>query len=301
MNLPDYQTLMLPLLKATDDGNPHHVRELIEKLEDAFQLSEEERRELLPSGKQPIFENRVGWANAYLKKAGLLNSEKRGYVQITHKGKKVLRQNPEKIDNTFLKQFRSFQQFVGATPGDKPAEEEMKTEEETNPEEQLETAWKALNETLAADLLQKVKGIIPSKFEQLVIDLLLAMGYGGSRKEAGRLIGRTGDGGIDGIINEDRLGLDKIYLQAKRWENTVPIKEVRDFAGALLAQKAQKGVFITTSGFPNSAHEYVRSIDRNIVLIDGLRLAELMIEFRLGVSTKETYQVKEMDTDYFEG
>ena len=195
MNLPDYQTLMLPLLKATDDGNTHHVRELIEKLEDAFQLSEEERRELLPSGKQPIFENRVGWANAYLKKAGLLNSEKRGYVQITSEGKKVLKQNPEKIDNTFLKQFRSFQEFVGATPTDKSAEEEVKTEEDTNPEEQLETAWKALNETLAADLLQKVKGITPSKFEQLVIDLLLAMGYGGSRKEAGSLIGRTGDGG----------------------------------------------------------------------------------------------------------
>ncbi|WP_010661893.1 restriction endonuclease [Marinilabilia salmonicolor] len=302
MAVPDYQSIMLPLLKMVADGKEYRIREIIELLSNEFDLSPDDRRELLPSGSQPLFDNRVAWANTYLKKAGLLHSENRGHVQITEQGLEVLKKNPSRIDNAFLKKFSSFNQFINKDQ--KPIKEDkgaLEVKSDKTPEEELENAWKSLNKTLASDLLEKVKEISPAKFEQLVIDLLLSMGYGGSRQEAGNLVGRTGDGGIDGIINEDRLGLDKIYLQAKRWENTVPIKEVRDFAGALLAQKARKGVFITTSDFPKSAYDFAHDIDRNIVLINGIRLAELMIEFKMGVSVKETYQVKEIDSDYFEG
>ena len=300
MGVPDYQTIMLPLLRMVADGKEYRIRELIGLLATELKLSPEDRRQLLPSGTQPLFDNRVAWANTYLKKAGLLKSVKRGYVQITDQGKQVLNTHPKKIDNSYLKQFQSFNQFLHqSNGGNKHSTVEPMVADKT-PEEELEDAWKGLNEALATDLLQKVKEIEPAQFERLVIDLLLSMGYGGSRQEAGTLVGKTGDGGIDGIINEDRLGLDKIYLQAKRWENTVPIKEVRDFAGALLAQKARKGVFITTSDFPKSAYEFAHDVDRNIVLINGIRLAELMIEFKMGVSVKETYQVKEIDSDYFE-
>ncbi|MBN1118820.1 MAG: restriction endonuclease [Bacteroidales bacterium] len=300
MAIPDYQTIMLPLLKVVADGKEYRIRDLIEILSTELDLLPDDRREMLPSGTQPLFDNRVSWANTYLKKAGLLHSSKRGYVQITEQGKKVLSSNPKKITTVFLKKFEPFQHFFSnATLAGE--EESSESESDKTPEEELENAWKSLNKTLASELLDKVKEISPAKFEQLVLDLLLSMGYGGSRQEAGNLVGRTGDGGIDGIINEDRLGLDKIYLQAKRWENTVAIKEVRDFAGALLAQKARKGVFITTSDFPKSAYEFAHDIDRNIVLINGIRLAELMIEFKMGVSVKETYQVKEIDSDYFDG
>lgn len=302
MAVPDYQTVMLPLLRRVADGKEYRVRELIERLSEEYNLTHEDRRELLPSGTQPVFDNRVGWANTYLKKAGLLKSEKRGYVQITDLGQQVLNSSPEKINAAFLKQFDSFKDFISASQQENETDSALASiDTGKTPEEQLENAWKSLNKTLASELLEKVKEISPAKFEQLVIDLLLAMGYGGSRQEAGNLVGRTGDGGIDGIINEDRLGLDKIFLQAKRWENIVPIKEVRDFAGALLAQKARKGVFITTSDFPGSAYQFAHDIDRSIVLINGIRLAELMIEFEMGVSVKETYQVKEVDSDYFEG
>jgi restriction system protein len=291
---------MLPLLKVAADNGTHRIRELVEVLAGQLQLSSEDRRELLPSGMQPLFDNRVNWANTYLKKAGLLQSEKRGYVQITPLGQKVLATSPERINNAFLRQFESFNQFTGYTPNGKEKAVEPVEETDQTPEEQLEKAWTKLNTILAKDLLEKVKTMDPAKFEKLVIDLLLAMGYGGSRQEAGSIVGKSGDGGIDGIISEDRLGLDKIYVQAKRWENTVPIKEVRDFAGALLAQKARKGVFITTSNYPKSAYEFVDNIDRTIVLIDGHRLAELMIEHGVGVSMQRKFVLKEVDGDYFE-
>ncbi len=300
MSVPDYQSIMLPLLKAVADGKEYKFRELVELLSIQYKLTSAERRILLPSGTQPVFDNRVGWAKSYLKKAGLISSEKRGVMQISPLGLEVLKGKPQKINVSFLKQFESFRDFVGSANNGNDQKTENSELSEKTPEEELEGAWKNLNLTLASDLLQKIKAMDPGKFEKLVVDLLLAMGYGGSRQEAGNIVGKSGDGGIDGIINEDRLGLDKIYIQAKRWENTVPIKEVRDFAGALLAQKARKGVFITTSDYPKSAHEYVQNIDRTIVLIDGIRLAELMIEFKMGVSVKETYQVKEIDSDYFE-
>lgn len=297
MPVPDYQSIMLPLLKAVSSGKEFKYREIVEVLATEFKLTENERSELLPSGTQFLFDNRVGWANTYLKKSGLLQSEKRGFVQITELGKQVLKSNPSIINASYLRKFDSFNQFVGYTQTNKGHEA---SETPQTPEEALEGIWTNLNRTLATELLQKVKQIDASQFEKLVVDLLLAMGYGGSRQEAGSIVGKSGDGGIDGIIKEDRLGLDKIYVQAKRWENTVPIKEVRDFAGALMAQKAHKGVFITTSDFPRSAYEFVQNIDRTIVLIDGLRLAELMIEFEMGVSVKETYRIKEIDLDYFE-
>jgi len=300
MAVPDYQSLMLPLLEATADDKIIRYRDLIDVLAKQFKLTAEERKELLPSGTQPLFDNRVGWANTYLKKAGLLQSEKRGYVQITDLGHEILASKPEMINNAFLRKFESFNQFIAYKPNGKSENVELVEETVQTPQEQLEDAWTKLNRTLAIDLLEKVKQMDPYKFEELVVDLLLAMGYGGSRQEAGRTVGKSGDGGIDGIINEDRLGLDKIYLQAKRWDNTVPIKEVRDFAGALLAQKARKGVFITTSEFSKSAFDFVDNIDRTIVLIDGQRLAELMIEHGVGVSTKRKFVLKEMDGDYFE-
>lgn len=300
MPIPDYQSLMLPFLKATADNGIYRFRDLIEELATQFQLTSYDRRELLPSGTQPIFDNRVAWANTYLKKAGLLQSEKRGYVQITQLGQKVLSSNPERINNVFLRQFESFNHFTGYISNGKSEVQELEEEAHQTLEEQLEGAWIKLNSILAKDLLEKVKTMNPAKFESLVIDLLLAMGYGGSRHEAGSIVGKSGDGGIDGIINEDRLGLDKIYVQAKRWENTVPIKEIRDFAGALLAQKARKGVFITSSDYPKSAYEYVQNIDRTIVLIDGKRLALLMIEYEIGVSVQKKLVLKDVDTDYFE-
>ncbi len=302
--IPDYQSIMQPLLEYVSDGKPYRLRDVVDGLADHYQLTEEERKELLPSGQQPIFTNRVGWARTYLKKAGLLKNEKRGVMVITERGLEVLKSKPEKIDNDFLDQFESFRDF--RTKGKK----EKQTVKETaidsieskrqTPEELLEYAHQKLQEELSQELLQAIKDSSPRFFEQLVVDLLLAMGYGGSRADAGRAIGQSSDGGVDGIIKEDKLGLDIIYVQAKRWENTVPVREVRDFAGALLGKKARKGVFITTSNFPKSAYEYIQSIEPKIILIDGEQLGQYMIEHNVGVSTHKIFQVKRLDSDYFE-
>jgi len=302
MPVPDYQSIMLPLLKCVADEQIHKFRELIKLLAQKFELTEEDRRELLPSGKQPLFDNRVGWANTYLKKAGLLQSEKRGFVQITNLGLEVLNSNPEKINAAFLRQYDSFNEFVGTNGKDSLASIEQ-TEESDNqtPKEKFEVAYQQINRLLIGQLFDQLAKIDPYKFEELVLDLLQAIGYGGNRSEAAQVTKKSADGGIDGIINEDRLGLDKIYIQAKRYNNTVPVKEVRDFAGAMLAHNARKGVFITTSDFPSSAKDFAKKIDRTLILIDGKRLAELMIEYNIGISPKETFVYKEIDSDYFEG
>jgi len=284
-NIPDYQSIMLPLLKLTADGDTYRLREAVDLLAEQYQLSEEERRKMLPSGYAPLFANRVGWASTYLKKAGLLVSEKRGYFQITERGKEVLQRQPERIDVRFLDQFPEFIAFRKGSKSKDTADPTDEVETEQTPEEMLEYAHQKLQEELAQELLQAVLDSSPQFFEQLVVDLLLAMGYGGSRADAGRAIGRSNDGGVDGIIKEDRLGLDIIYIQAKRWENTVPVREVRDFAGALLGKKARKGVFITTSSFPKSAYEYIQSIEPKIILIDGEQLGQFMIEHNVGVGT----------------
>jgi restriction system protein len=298
MGIPDYQRIMLPLLKLASDKNEHKFREAVVKLATEFSLTEDERRELLPSGIQPIFDNRVGWASTHLKKACLLVSNKRGYFQITERGLGVLSQNPPKIDLKFLKQFPEINEFINPSKKVKDKQTEVSIDDQT-PEEALEYSYQNIRNTMAQDLITKVKSCPPEFFEKLVVDLLLNMGYGGSRRDAGEAIGRSGDEGIDGIIKEDKLGLETIYIQAKRWENTVSRPEIQKFAGALQGQQAKKGVFITTSNFSQGANDYASIIDSKVVLIDGERLAQLMIDYDIGVSKIKSYDLKKVDTDYF--
>lgn len=305
MVIPDYQSLMLPLLKYAGDGKEHRIRDAVEKLAEEFRLSEEERKELLPSGQQAVFKNRVGWASTYLKKAELLNSGKKGHFSITQRGLNILKENRSSIDVNFLKRYGEFNKFYN---GDKQIEidkpgifsiECMEKKEELDPEEFLEIAYQKLHKELVSELLSTIKKCAPTFFEAIVVDVLTKMGYGGSRTDAGKAVGKSHDGGIDGIIKEDRLGLDVIYIQAKRWEGTVTRPEIQKFAGALIGKKAKKGVFITTSNFSKEAIEYA-DLTGNIVLIDGEMLARLMIEYDVGVSKVKSYDVKKMDTDYFE-
>ncbi len=301
--IPDYQTLMLPLLKVISDKELHSLRQLVEILQSHFELSESEKLELLPSGTQAIFDNRVGWAKFYLEKAGLLKTEKRGYYRVTESGLEFLKTNPNNLRTRDLDRFKSFKDFKQSIPKNNDETINSGTSDDVDssktPEEALEYAYLKLKNDLSRDLLDTIKSCSPSFFEKLVVDMLTKMGYGGSRKDAGRALGKTGDGGIDGIIKEDKLGLDTIYIQAKRWENVVPVREIRDFAGALLSKKARKGIFITTSYFPQSAFKFVESIEHKIILIDGARLTELMFEFNVGLSTQSLYEVKKIDTDYF--
>jgi restriction system protein len=299
MAIPDYQSVMLPLLRFAGDKQEHSLREAIDHLADEFKLNDDERKELLPSGQQEVFNNRVGWARTYMKKAGLLETTRRGHFQITDRGVQVLSQKPPRLDVRFLDRFEEFKQFRALRHTRVNEGEPEQLEVETTPEEALESAYKRLRDNLAADLLQQIKATSPGLFEKLVVELLVKMGYGGSRQDAGKAIGKTGDEGIDGIIKEDRLGLDIIYMQAKRWENTVGRPEVQKFAGALQGQRAKKGIMITTSSFSSEAHEYASRIDSKIVLIDGERLAQLMIDHNLGVSPMANYEVKKIDTDYF--
>ncbi len=296
MPIPDFQSLMLPSLRRLGDGAEHKLRDLIAHMAEEFALTDAERKELLPSGRQPVFENRVGWAVTYMKKAGLLESPRRGWVRITARGLDVLRQEPERIDIGFLERFEEFRAFRTQS---KTAEQKEKTEDEQSPEESLARAYETLKQSVLADLLDQVKRASPAFFERLVVELLVRMGYGGSFPEAARAIGRSGDEGIDGIIKEDRLGLDVVYVQVKRWEQPVGRPEIQRFVGALQGHRARKGVFITTSTFTKEAREYVERIDSKIVLIDGEQLAELMFEYNVGVSTVGTYLVKKVDADFF--
>ena len=300
MAIPDYQTLMLPLLKIAADGKEHSLKETVDALSEQFRLSDEELSALLPSGTQTIIYNRVGWARTYMKKAGLLTIPQRGHFQITERGKELLQANPEKIDTKLLNRYDEFVSFKTAhrTRAIESVQDE-KSDEFGTPEEALEYGYQKIISNLSEEILSTVKECPPSFFEKLVVDLLVQMGYGGSRKEAGEVLGRSGDGGIDGIIKEDKLGLDIIYIQAKRWENVVGRPEIQKFAGALLGRKAKKGIFITTSGFSQEAMEYAQSLENKVVLIGGERLAQLMIEHNLGVSTVNSYEIKRMDSDYF--
>ncbi len=299
--IPDFQSVMLPVMNCLTSGKVVSKAEVINQISDEFELTAEQRAELLPSGKQTFIKNRIGWAITYLKKAGLVKSPKRAHIQITELGQSVLAENPEKINVRFLKQFESFREFHSVKPKANNSVEESNQELPDTPDEQLQQAYQSLNQSLAEEVLESVKQVSPQAFEQLVVDLMIAMGYGGARKEAGQATKLTGDGGIDGIINEDKLGLDSIYLQAKRWENTVHKPEIDKFIGALTIKGASKGVFITTSCFSKGAIEAVNGLNISVVLVDGKKLAELMVEHNLGVSIKETYQVKTLDTDYFDG
>ena len=268
-----------------------------------FSLTDEERRELIASGRQTVIQNRVGWARTYMNKAGLLEIPERGKVQITERGLHALRNGPDRINVAWLKQFPEFEQFHTHRPAQDviPAKNESDSfpDVSATPDEQLEAVHRTLMSELANELLSTIKGASPLFFERLVVDLMIAMGYGGSRKEAGQATKTTNDDGVDGIIKEDRLGLDVIYLQAKRWTNTVHRPEIDKFIGALTRQRARKGVFITTSDFSQGARECVNALDIKVVLIDGAELARLMVENNLGVTSRQVYEVKEVDVDYF--
>lgn len=302
--IPDYQSIMLPLLRHVSDKGEYKFRDIIEGLANKFGLTDEERKELLPSGIQPIFQNRVGWAKTYLKKAGLIDTPKRATVTITTRGLEILKKNLDSINVNFLKQFPEFVEFQTAKRGDEETETETETTEEQStqtPEETLETAYQKIRKSLAQDLINRVMALSPAFFERLVVELLVKMGYGGSIKDAGRAIGKSGDEGIDGTIKEDKLGLDIIYIQAKRWQpgNVVGRPELQKFVGALAGQGAKKGIFITTSSFTRDALEYVPRNETKIVLLDGEQLAQLMIDYNLGVTSVSSYEVKRIDSDYF--
>lgn len=301
MTIPDYQTVMLPLLRLSSDGKQHRLRAAIEVLADHFNLTENERKELLPSGSQATFDNRVGWARTYMKKAGLLESPRRGYFQITAQGLQALEQNPEMIDVKFLERYPEFLEFKTRSNTKSTTVETDTTipTDERTPREMMEDAYVTVRSELVGELLEQVMNSSPSFFERLVVDLLVRMGYGGTRKEAGKAVGGSGDEGIDGIINEDRLGLEVVYIQAKRWQNTVSRPEIQKFVGALHGQNARKGIFITTSDFSAGAIQYANGLSDKVVLLDGDTLANLMIDHNVGVALEEAYEIKRVDSDYF--
>ncbi len=300
MPIPDFQTIMLPLLKLASDGQEHTIREANNKLALEFGLSDAERSHLIPSGRQATFYNRVSWAKIYLQQAGLLISPRRACFQITKRGRQVLADKPDRITVKFLGTFPEFAESRSSKrEKNKSVERETDDDHET-PEEQLDNAYQRIRGQLVVELLGHVKSGSSHFFEQLVVELLVKMGYGGSRREAGQAIGQSGDEGIDGIINEDRLGLDVIYIQAKKWEGAVGRPEVQKFVGALHGKRARKGVFITSGAFSKDAIDYVAKIDPKVVLIDGQQLAELMIDFGLGVTPAVSYEIKRIDTDYFD-
>jgi restriction system protein len=299
MSVPDYESTMLPILQFLADGSVRKTSEIVSHIAKHFNLSADDMKELIPSGRAKLVNNRVGWACTYLRKAGLISSPQRAYNKITDVGRKAIAQQPERIDTAFLSQFDEFQDFQEQNRSTAGREDEPVLSEDRTPEEIIGIHSEIISNSLQNDLLEQISSMEPDAFEQLVVDLLVSMGYGGTVEDAGRAIGQTNDGGVDGAIMEDVLGLDTIYVQAKRWKNTVPVKEIRDFAGALLSKRSNKGVFITTSSFPVSAHEFVESIDRKIILVDGKRLSTLMIKYNLGVSVKRTIEIKELDSDYF--
>jgi len=303
--IPDYQTLMLPVLKSCSEGEVT-TAEVVEKLADEYQLSGEEREQLLPSGKQTTFSNRIFWAKGYLKQAGLLKYPSRGNFIITVEGKKVLASGPEHIDNKFLMQFETFREFRSRkgtqSPNNSVDEQSSATSQDATPDELLRSAHKAIGDTLAADLLGRVREASPQFFEELIVELLISMGYGGTSENAGNAIGKSGDDGIDGVIDQDPLGVDQIYVQAKRYAegNNISAGAIRDFFGALNLKKAHKGIFFTTSAFTSSATQTAADLGMRIVLIDGQRLAKLMIRYNIGCRDEEVLHLKKVDEDFFE-
>ncbi|NLA11729.1 MAG: restriction endonuclease [Firmicutes bacterium] len=300
MAIPGYQDLMLPLLKLLGDKKEWSLRQSIDTLAKEFGLSEKEKKELLPSGQQPVFDNRVGWARTYMKKAGLVESTRRGYFRIAERGLEVLKQKPSVINDKFLKRYKEFVEFQAPKSKATKAATEVTTTPKT-PKELIEEGYQNMRASLAQELLSQVKQSSPDFFERLVVELLVRMGYGGSIKDAGNAIGKSGDEGIDGIIKEDRLGLDIIYVQAKRWTNPVGRDEIQKFVGALEGKRAKKGVFLTTSTFTTHALKFTQQINAKVILIDGEQIAQYMIDFDVGVSRETLYEIKKIDLDFFEG
>lgn len=300
MAVPDFQSFFKPLLDIAIDGKEHSMKEAREKITLKFNLSAEDLSEPLPSGTQTKFDNRIAWAKSYFVQAKILESPRRAYFKITERGKQLHKQDHERIDIKVLSQYPEFVEFHNPQKQNRntPAEITQEISSET-PEEILQKAYQSIRSDLASEILDRIKSNTPSFFENLIVDLMVAMGYGGSRSDAGQSIGQSGDEGIDGIIKEDRLGLDVIYLQAKRWEGTVGRPEVQKFVGALHGKRARKGVFITTGKFSEEAFDYIKSIDPKVILIDGKSLANYMIDFNLGTSKSVTYEIKRIDSDYF--
>lgn len=300
MSIPKYNDLMLPLLRLLADGKEHSLRECIEALASEFQLSDKERAQLHEKSQQPVFDNRVSWARTYLKHAGLLESPRRGFVRITQRGQEALEQGPDRIDNDFLMQYPEFLDFITRRRERRPEPGTSAHGSSEDPVQRVEEAFEEIEETLVEELLEQVRGVSPGFFERLVVRLLVKMGYGGGLSEAAKVVGGSGDEGIDGVINEDRLGLDVIYIQAKQWANPVGRPEVQKFVGALHGKRAKKGVFITSSSFSKEARDYIEHLEPRVVLLDGEAMARLMIRYNVGVSTKAVYELKDVDHDFFE-
>lgn len=300
MPIPDYQSLFQPVLRVTSDGKEHATADIRERVAADLQLTPEDLAQKLPSGKQPIFTNRVAWATVYLSKALALDRVKRGVFKITKRGRELLALNLPGLSNKNLAAYPEFVAFQKGTQGGDAEGVQEKPERTETPEEQIASASHVLRDALASEVLEAVKKGSPSFFEGLVIDLLEKMGYGGLVDQPGEVVGGPGDAGIDGVIREDKLGLDVIYVQAKRWANSVGRPQIQAFAGSLEGAKARKGVFITTSNFTQDARAYVKHIEKRIVLIDGKQLADLMIDHNVGVSVSQNYEIKRLDSDYFE-
>lgn len=306
MAIPDFQTLMRPVLEYVSGAEERKLKDIYEAMTVRFELSEEEQREMIPSGRVTLMRNRTAWAVTHLKKAGLMEAPARATYRVTARGRDFLESAPERITLRELMQFQDFRDFRNqsdenkkAGKGSEPTSAAETQESDQTPDEALEAAWKQIRAELESELLDQVMQVSSSRFEQLVVEVLVAMGYGGKHDNAARTIGQSGDGGIDGVIDEDPLGLETIYLQAKKWENVVGRPEIQKFAGALQGRRARKGVFITTSKFSREAVEYADLIENRIVLIDGNRLTQLMADHDVGVSTKYSYPVKQVDSDFF--
>ena len=311
MSVPDYQSLMRPLLAFGADGQEKNINAAIDALAVEFHLTPEDRELLLPSGKQTIFANRVHWARTYLDKAGALKRTRRSHFVVTDRGRDLLKQNPDRVDARTLRQFPEFLAFQ--TPRvvrDPQAESSNQVKEQeplvelssATPEETIQSAEDTISASLRTQLLQRVLELSPALFERLVVDLIVAMGYGGSRNSVVQKLGKSGDEGIDGIVNEDPLGLDVVYVQAKRYasDNTIGRERIQQFAGALVGQGASKGVFVTTSSFSRGATEYAFRVPQKIILVDGKELTRLMMQYGVGVRTERTIELKRIDLDYFE-
>ena len=298
MAIPKFDQLLLPLLQFVKDGQEHSLQDASENIENQFHLTDEEKEQMLPSGHQRTIVNRAGWARTHLLKTEMIEYPRRGYLRIAPRGLEYLSKNPTSLTVHDLRSYPEYESNWHPN-GAGNAPKEVKELQELTPEERIDDAFEELRGDLISNLLDQIGKVSPAFFEILVVNVLLAMGYGGSLKNAGKAIGKSGDGGIDGIINEDKLGLDVIYIQAKRWEGTVGRPEIQKFMGALAGNRAKKGVFITTSSFTNEARSYANSIDAKIVLIDGRQLSELMIEHDVGVSRQDSYVIKKLDVDYF--
>ncbi|MFN7496055.1 MAG: restriction endonuclease [Hyphomonadaceae bacterium] len=306
MPIPDYQTLMLPVLSVAAQGETR-VPDAAELIANQLGLTSEEREQMLPSGTQRLLHNRIHWAKFHMTKAGLIMSPKRGLFTASKIGRDLLATQPSRIDVETLKTYPAFVAFheassAGTGRNDAPAVEAASVSAAT-PEEQVDAAYAVLHAALKADLLNRILEQTPTFFERVIVDLLVAMGYGGSHEDAAKRLGKSGDGGIDGIVDEDRLGLDRIYVQAKRYapNTSVGRPEIQAFVGSLVGLGASKGVFVTTSTFSNPATEFVRGLQQRIILIDGSRLTELMVEFGVGVRLSRTVEFKRLDEDFFAG